>query len=85
MTEHVHEWEEYIAPNYDPPPYIRCKHCKEPMGKVEQLARLNATEKTKRWLYLDLMFRLDPDISLDEVDRAEKEMRDACADILEGK
>ena len=45
MTEHVHEWVEYAAPNYDPPPYIRCKHCMEPMGKEEQLVRLNATER----------------------------------------
>ena len=43
-TENIHEWERYVSPNYDPPPYIRCKHCKEPMLIDEQLSRLNATE-----------------------------------------
>ena len=45
----------------------------------------NATEKTKAWLYLEGMFRMNPAITLDDVDDAKRTMRDAYADMLEGK
>ena len=81
MDEHVCEWKIRGAG-------IRCKdfpRCPLKLSNVEIEARLNATEKTIAWLRLEGMFRMDPDITLDEVDDAKKAMRDAYADMLEGK
>ena len=85
MDEHVHEWR-----LYDDGSGAFCIKGKSGewscrMDRKQTEARLNATEKTIAWLRLEGMFRMDPDITLDEVDDAKKAMRDAYADMLEGK
>jgi hypothetical protein len=43
MTEHVHEWQTYVAPNGDY--HADCFHCSERLDVHEINRRLNATER----------------------------------------